>query len=178
MRQSSVLRAQDREAGEAAAYPQLLLLPVTSRRFLCRPPWGRRSLAARLWDPDLAGYDGWGDGDLSHRAGGQTFPAVVFQLPQWNDPAARDLLSPEGRTCDRSLTWNELAGWLSGLIERERAYFLAEGRRPQPQRALWCAAPAATRFFAALPSSLSQTAIPAGEGVRWWRDSCDGLKRI
>ncbi len=168
VRKSSVLRAQDREAGEAAAHPPAAapsadessasLQVALGQALAC----GKALGSPKTWQVTTAGAT-----VIFHtEAGGQTFPAVVFQLPQWNDPAARDLLSTEAANLRSIADLNELAGWLSGLIERERAYFLAEGVTVRSPNELYGLQHLRRRaFFAALSVSLSQTAFPAGEAA-------------
>lgn len=107
------------------------------------------------------------------QAGGQTFPAVVFELPQWSDPAPRDLLLGEDAALQALSSLDALRGWLQAVIAREGAYLLAEGVSVHGANERYGIQHLRRRaFFAAVAGRLAQTRLPASD-----REAAQGILR-
>lgn len=166
VRDTSVLRAQGTESAEALSTPTSAS-PAPDAGVVAAQAALQQALAV---GKTLSAVTGWqvttaGATVTFHtQAAGQTFPAVVFQLPQWSDPEPRDLLAAEVATLSSLTSLDAVRGWLQALIARESAYFAAEGvevRGPNEQYGVQHLRRRA--FFSALAARLEQTPLPPGE---------------
>jgi hypothetical protein len=107
------------------AAPQSPPPPATAETLSLRAALDRgRSLGPlESWHVQTAGAE------LSFvsRVGGHAFPAVVFDLPVWKDPAPRDLLADQAGTLARLRDLAGLRSFIRELVQRERAYLDADG---------------------------------------------------
>lgn len=94
------------------------------------------------------------------QAGDTTFPAVVFQLPEWTDPAPMDLLTPQQSALAALGGLADLRDWLQRCIDQNRAYLAAEGVAVRgANERFGIQHLRRSQFFGALRRALPQTAL-------------------
>ena len=97
-------------------------------------------------------------------AGGTSYPAVVFQLPDWQDPSTRDLVATEQAALCALCSLDDLRAWVQRTVEQSRDYFAAEGvavRGANERFGIQHLRRSA--FFASLRAALSQTGLSASD---------------
>ncbi len=97
-------------------------------------------------------------------AGGAKFPAVVFQLPDWQDPAPRDLVAEQRAALSGLASLDGLRAWVRDTVAQNRDYFEAQGVavRGANQR-FGIQHLRRSAFFAGVRQALVATALSVGD---------------
>ncbi len=164
VRRTTVLRAQGSEAAESLNLPAAPAAPASDERSVAHAELQAALTLAKVLPPSQSWQVTTAGATVTFQtqAGGQTFPAVVFQLPQWRDPAPRDLLATEQAAWLGLDSLDAVGRWLAALTERERAYLAAEGVAVRGSNERYGIAHLRRRaLFAALLAGLPQTRLVA-----------------
>ena len=82
---------------------------------------------------DLGTFKDWSlqttgaDVKFATEVGGQKYPALVLDKPQWRDPAPRDLIAERSAAFKGLGALDALKAFVDDVLAKEKAYFAAEG---------------------------------------------------